>query len=183
MRRKRGRGDGRKAAAGIEAATVDFDGKKLQVTISIGVTSAGLHPIEEENDTQLVSRADGRCTGRKTAAGTASATSGKTTCELPPVRRGKRKARGLLTGPGLFCLFCSRCEMIPAVPWMEGPGPFNPRMQTESRPSGNGSALRPFRRPDRHDVSILTPNLPEVDARFHAEDVPRLQGPVVALVM
>ena len=44
--------------AGIETVTVDYEGISLQVTVSVGVTSAGFRPCEDETLHGLVGRAD-----------------------------------------------------------------------------------------------------------------------------
>ncbi len=104
-------------------------------------------PLKRRRYTALSAEPTGRCTGRKTAAGTASASSGKTTCELPPVRRGKTEGPGPADRPRAFLPFLQPVRMSPAVPWMAGPGPFTLGCRPSPGPSGNGSALRPFRRP------------------------------------
>ena len=44
--------------AGIETVTVDYEGISLQVTVSVGVTSAGIRPCEDETLHGLVGRSD-----------------------------------------------------------------------------------------------------------------------------
>ena len=72
----------------------------------------------------------------------------------------KRKARGLLTGPGPFCLFCSRFECV-VLCRRAGAAALYPRMQTESRSLGKWFSASPVPSALTATMfSILTPNLP-----------------------